>query len=87
MDPETIKMDERTERQPCGNHEGMVRDVTELKVEMRGMKDSQVRTIESLEKLTDKLSGIEKTMIWWSGALGLGIAVLSNLDKIKALLS
>lgn len=77
----------RAESASCERHEGMVREVTEMKVEVRGMKDGQERLTDSLGKMTEKLSSLEKTMIWWSGALGLGIALLSNIDKIKALFS
>lgn len=77
------------ERQ-CDRHEGMVISVTELKSEVRSMKEAHERVAESVDKMSDKLNAMENKLILWGGALGIGGSVLmgliSNIDKIKALI-
>jgi hypothetical protein len=73
----------------CERHENMVRELTETRMEVRGMKDAHERVAESVDRVSEKLTTIEKNLIWWGGLLGTGgavmVAAISNLDKIKAL--
>ena len=77
-------------REQCDRHEGMVVGLTEVKSEVRSMKESHERVAESVEKMSEKLNAMESKLILWGGALGIGGSILmgliSNLDKIKALL-
>ena len=78
-------------KEQCERHEGMVIGLTRLESEVKGMKESHERVAESVDKMSDKLNAMENKLILWGGALGIGGSVLmgliSNIDKIKALLS
>ena len=89
---ETATMgNEDRDRPRCGAHEEMIKDMTDVKAEVRHVKEAQKSIVETLETIAEKLGTIEKNMIWWGGALGVGgsilVAAISNVDKIKGLFS
>lgn len=79
------------ERQNCDRHETMIREVAALNVEVSNMKASNERITVTMEKMTDKLSEMERRMIWWAGGISccstILVGIVSNLDKIKSLLN
>jgi 2-phosphoglycerate kinase len=78
------------ERSRCSAHEGMIKDMTEVKSEVRHMKESHERVADSVDKMSEKLNAMENKLILWGGALGIGgsvlMGVISNIDKIKAII-
>jgi 2-phosphoglycerate kinase len=78
------------ERPRCGAHEEMIKDMTEVKSEVRHMKESHERVADSVDKMSEKLNAMENKLILWGGALGIGgsvlMGVISNIDKIKAII-
>jgi hypothetical protein len=77
-------------KEQCERHEGMVIGLTRLEGEVKTMKEAHERVAESVEKMSEKLNEMQNKLILWGGALGIGGSVLmgliSNIDKIKALL-
>ncbi len=74
----------------CERHEGMIVAVTELRGEVRSVKEAHERMADSVERISDKLGDIERKLILWGGLIGTGgailVALISNADKIKSLI-